>query len=128
MEYVDCVKSFDAYVNAAKMIDELVLFYGWCKEIGVARSSEYPEVQKITDKLLGSLEGYVRERANRPKSPEKARDDSSSAVKEEAIEDMNGIKALPPPENYTPASTASTCATAQATTSACDGGLGQFEG
>ncbi|GFS40906.1 epsin N-terminal homology (ENTH) domain-containing protein [Actinidia rufa] len=102
MEYVDCVKSFDAYVNAAKMIDELVLFYGWCKEIGVARSSEYPEVQKITDKLLGSLEGYVRERANRPKSPEKARDDSSSAVKEEAIEDMNGIKALPPPENYTP--------------------------
>ncbi|XP_057501200.1 probable clathrin assembly protein At4g32285 [Actinidia eriantha] len=102
MEYVDCVKSFDAYVNAAKMIDELVLFYGWCKEIGVARSSEYPEVQKITDKLLGSLEGYLRERANRPKSPEKARDDRSSAVKEEAIEDMNGIKALPPPENYTP--------------------------
>ncbi|PSS36108.1 Clathrin assembly protein [Actinidia chinensis var. chinensis] len=100
MEYVDCVKSFDAYVNAAKMIDDLVLFYSWCKEIGVARSSEYPEVQKITDKLLGTLEEYLRERANKPKSPEKARDDSS-ATKEEAIKDMNEIKRLPPPENYT---------------------------
>uniref|UniRef100_A0A5B7B0H8 ENTH domain-containing protein n=1 Tax=Davidia involucrata TaxID=16924 RepID=A0A5B7B0H8_DAVIN len=102
MEYADCVKAFDAYVGAAKMIDELVGFYGWCKDIGVARSSEYPEVQKITDQLLGTLEGFLRERANKPKSPEKNREESSSMVKEEAVPDMNEIKALPPPENYTP--------------------------
>ncbi|GFY80901.1 ENTH/ANTH/VHS superfamily protein [Actinidia rufa] len=56
MEYVDCVKSFDAY--------------------------------------------GLRERANKPKSPEKARD-GSSTTKEEVIKDMNEIKRLPPPENYT---------------------------
>lgn len=39
MEYSDCVKSFDAYVSAAKQIDELVAFYNWCKDTGVARSS-----------------------------------------------------------------------------------------
>ncbi|KAI7988989.1 putative clathrin assembly protein [Camellia lanceoleosa] len=102
MEYADCVKAFDAYVNAAKMIDELVAFYSWCKDIGVARSSEYPQVQKITDKLLGTLEGFLKERANRPRSPEKSREDSSSVVKEEVVQDSNEIKALPAPENYTP--------------------------
>lgn len=102
MEYADCVKTFDAYVSAAKMIDELVGTYNWCKDIGIARSSEFPEVQVITDKLLGTLEGFLRERANRPRSPEINRVESSSAVKEEKTPDMNEIKALPPPENHTP--------------------------
>ncbi|KAK4369932.1 hypothetical protein RND71_009407 [Anisodus tanguticus] len=101
MEYAYCVKAFDAYVSAAKMIDELVGTYNWCKDIGIARSSEFPEVQVITDKLLGTLEGFLRERANRPRSPEINRMESSSAVKEEKTPDMNEIKALPPPENYT---------------------------
>lgn len=38
LEYAYCVKAFDVYVNAAKMIDELVRFYSWCKDIGVLRS------------------------------------------------------------------------------------------
>lgn len=102
MEYADCVKAFDAYVNAAKMIDELGAIYGWCRDTGVARSSEFPEVQRITDKLLGTLEGYLRERANRPKIMEKMREETAPAIEEEEAPDMNEIKALPPPENYTP--------------------------
>ncbi|KAM3300926.1 putative clathrin assembly protein [Capsicum chacoense] len=102
MEYADCVKTFDAYVSAAKMIDELVGTYNWCKDVGIARSSEFPEVQVITDKLLGTLEGFLRERANRPRSPEINSAESSSAVKEEKTSDMNEMKALPPPENYKP--------------------------
>ncbi|XP_059637909.1 probable clathrin assembly protein At4g32285 [Cornus florida] len=103
MEYADCVKAFDAYVSAGKMIDELVGFYGWCNDIGVARSSEYPEVQKISDKLLDTLEGFLREKVNKPRSPERSRQEGSSVVKEVATPDMNEMKALPPPENYTPA-------------------------
>ncbi|OMO81164.1 ENTH/ANTH/VHS superfamily protein [Corchorus capsularis] len=101
MQYADCVKGFDAYVSAAKMIDELVGFYGWCKDMGIARSSEYPEVQKITDKLLGTLDGFLKEMANRPKSPERIREEKSP-VREEPEANMNEIKALPAPENYTP--------------------------
>ncbi|KAK3432374.1 hypothetical protein EUGRSUZ_E04265 [Eucalyptus grandis] len=52
MEYWDCVKAFDVYASAAKQIDELIAFYNWCKDMRVARSSEYPEVQRITNKLL----------------------------------------------------------------------------
>lgn len=100
MEYAYCVKAFDCYVSAAKMIDELVDFYNWCKDIGIARSSEYPEVQRITDKLLGTLEGFLTEMTKRPKSPEK-KIEVQEAVKEPET-DINEVKALPAPENFTP--------------------------
>ncbi|KAE9609240.1 putative ANTH domain-containing protein [Lupinus albus] len=103
MEYPDCVKAFDAYASSAKQIDELVMFFNWCKETGVARSSEYPEVQRITSKLLETLEEFVRDRAKKPKSPERKELEAPPVVKEEEepVPDMNEIKALPPPENYT---------------------------
>ncbi|ESQ53948.1 hypothetical protein EUTSA_v10024663mg [Eutrema salsugineum] len=104
MEYKDCVKAFDAYASAAKQIDELIAFYHWCKDTGVARSSEYPEVQRITSKLLETLEEFVRDRAKRPKSPERKEIEAPPPppqVEEPAV-DMNEIKALPPPENNTP--------------------------
>ncbi|EEF46954.1 clathrin assembly protein, putative [Ricinus communis] len=103
MEYPDCVKAFDAYASAAKQIDELIMFYNWCKDTGVSRSSEYPDVQKITSKLLETLEEFVRDRAKRPKSPErKELEPPPVAQEEEPVPDMNEIKALPPPEDYTP--------------------------
>ncbi|KAJ8773968.1 hypothetical protein K2173_009399 [Erythroxylum novogranatense] len=102
MEYHDCVKAFDCYASAAKQIDELIGFYNWCKDTGVARSSEYPEVQRITGKLLETLEEFVRDRAKRPKSPEKKEEIPPAVQKEEPVLDMNEIKALPPPENYVP--------------------------
>ncbi|MCL7043224.1 hypothetical protein MKW94_013414 [Papaver nudicaule] len=101
MEYAECVRAFESYASAAKQIDELVLFYGWCKDTGVARSSEYPEVQRITDKLLETLEEFMRDRAKRPKSPEK-REETPPPPEEEPVPDMNEIKALPAPETYTP--------------------------
>jgi hypothetical protein len=63
MEYAECVKAFEAYASAAKQIDELSAFYAWCKDTGVARSSEYPEVQRVTDKLLETLEKFMMDRA-----------------------------------------------------------------
>ncbi|KAK3043734.1 hypothetical protein RJ639_001930 [Escallonia herrerae] len=99
MEYQDCVKAFDAYASSAKQIDELVAFYNWCKDTGVARS-EYPEVQRITGKLLETLEEFVRDRAKAVKSPE--RKVEAAPVVEEPVPDMNEIKALPAPESFTP--------------------------
>ncbi|KAJ4707881.1 hypothetical protein OWV82_017924 [Melia azedarach] len=100
MEYTDCVKAFDAYASAAKQIDELIAFFNWCKDTGVARSSEYPDVQRITSKLLETLEEFVRDRAKRPKSPE--RKELEAPPVEEPVQDMNEIKALPAPESFTP--------------------------
>lgn len=107
MEHQDCIKAFDAYASAAKQIDELVGFYNWCKEIGVARSSEYPEVQKITDKLLETLDEFVRDRTKTLKSSERKLE-IEPAPQEEQVQDMNEVKALPSPENFTPPTPAQT--------------------
>uniref|UniRef100_A0A6V7QSX6 ENTH domain-containing protein n=1 Tax=Ananas comosus var. bracteatus TaxID=296719 RepID=A0A6V7QSX6_ANACO len=93
MEYPECVKAFEAYASAAKQIDELCAFYAWCKDTGVARTSEFPEVQRITDKLLETLEEFMRDRSKRPKSPPRA-PAPAEPVSEEPVEDMNSIKAL----------------------------------
>ncbi|KAK4351424.1 hypothetical protein RND71_030737 [Anisodus tanguticus] len=101
MEYEDCVKAFDVYASAVKQIDELVGFFNWCKDIGVARSSEYPEVSRITSKLLDILEEFVRDRAKAMKSPERKVESQPAPQEEEPTPDMNEIRALPPPEDYT---------------------------
>ncbi|URD82179.1 ENTH [Musa troglodytarum] len=102
MDYHDCVKSFEAYARAAKHIDELCVFYGWCKDAGVARSSEYPEVERITDKLLELLEEFTRNRATRTKSPprEAITAAPTETRDEEPEEAMNSIKALPAPPDH----------------------------
>ncbi|KAJ3687725.1 hypothetical protein LUZ61_016889 [Rhynchospora tenuis] len=98
MEYQDCVKAFEAHVSAAKQIDELIALYAWCKDVGVARSSEYPEVQRITEKLLESLEEFVRDRAKQAKSPQIESKPEPLKIEEPQEPDMNSIKALPAPE------------------------------
>ncbi|WOG91291.1 hypothetical protein DCAR_0310539 [Daucus carota subsp. sativus] len=100
MEYEGCLKSFDTYVGAAKMIDELVGFYSWCKDTGIARSTEYPELQEISDKLMEKLEGFLRERAIRGNSREKPMEVNTSVIQKEKLPDFSEIKALPPLKDY----------------------------
>lgn len=102
MEHHDCVKAFDAYASSAKQINELVGFYNWCKDMGIARLTDYPEVQKITPKLLETLEEFVRDRAKAMKSPERKPEVVEQVKEEEPVPDMNEIKALPAPETAPP--------------------------
>ncbi|KAG5242807.1 clathrin assembly protein [Salix suchowensis] len=102
MEYAYCLKGFDIYAGAAKIIDDLVMFYGWCKDMGIGSSSEYPEVNKITENLLGTLGEFLQEMTNRrTKSSERSMGENVPAKQEQEPE-MNEVKALPPPESYTP--------------------------
>ncbi|KAJ8751614.1 hypothetical protein K2173_025767 [Erythroxylum novogranatense] len=103
MEHYDRLKAFDAHASTAKQIDELIGFYNWCKDAGLARSSEYPEVDRISKKLLETLEEFVRDRGKRPMSPQRKEEEAPPTIQEEEpVADMNEIKALPPPENCTP--------------------------
>ncbi|KAM7264664.1 hypothetical protein ACFE04_002347 [Oxalis oulophora] len=101
MEYNDCAKCFDAYVSAAQMIDELIGFYRWCEDAGIARSSEFPKVQRISDELLGTLENFLKGMRDRPRNLEKPVEEKIQ-IKEEPEPNINEIKALPAPENCTP--------------------------
>ncbi|CAM0958399.1 unnamed protein product [Alopecurus aequalis] len=108
MGYAECVKAFEAYVSAARLVDDLLAFYSWCDDAGVVRSSDFPEVKRIDDKLLQTLEQFVRERGKAlmsqasPPTPQTLQERARSLEEEPAAEydNMNGIKALPAPEHF----------------------------
>ncbi|KAH0989566.1 hypothetical protein GBA52_001049 [Prunus armeniaca] len=94
MEYPDCVKAFDAYASAAKQIDELVGF------MPGARIRVWPGRQSI--QRCREDWGFVRDRSKGTKSPERRVEPVPPPPQEEEPQNMNEIKALPAPENYTP--------------------------
>lgn len=106
MEIPECVKVYEIFSRVGKQFDELDQFYSWCKTTGIARSSEYPEVEKITSKKLEVMDEFIREKtamahSTRPKSDDQEDNQTKNEKEEEEVEeelDMNAIKALPPPE------------------------------
>lgn len=55
------------YSRVAKQYDELEKFYDWCKSVGIARTSEYPEIEKISQKKLDSIDERLKEKSDDPK-------------------------------------------------------------
>ncbi|KAJ0011159.1 hypothetical protein Pint_32893 [Pistacia integerrima] len=110
LEINDSVKVYEIFCRISKQYDELDLFYGWCKTVGIARSSEYPEVEKITPKKLELMDEFIRDKSalaqnKKPMSPELKNHEQEEAEKEaetttEEKESMDTIKALPPPESF----------------------------
>ncbi|RLN31147.1 putative clathrin assembly protein [Panicum miliaceum] len=121
MEYPECVKAFETYVSTTKQIDNLLAFYAWCDDVGVARSSDFPEVKRIDEKLLETLEQFLRERgqagrSSPPPVPAQSALQSTGQAQDEPTEyaDMNSVKALPAPERYSADTTRSVPAKASA--------------
>ncbi|KAJ1434959.1 Phosphoinositide-binding clathrin adaptor, domain 2 [Sesbania bispinosa] len=101
MEVSDCVKVYDIFCRVGKQFDELDLFYGWSKSIGIARSSEYPEIERVTPKKLEVMEEFIKDKsilAQNKNDTEEEKNEEEDAKEPEPEEDMNAIKALPPPE------------------------------
>ncbi|XP_042480511.1 putative clathrin assembly protein At4g02650 [Macadamia integrifolia] len=107
----DCVRVHEIFARLSKQFDELDSIYSWCKQIGIGRSSEYPEVDRITPKKLEVMDEFIRDksvlaqrkRANNhsddsPIIQEKKDDKEKVQTVEEKEEDMSKIKELPPPE------------------------------
>ncbi|KAL3515572.1 hypothetical protein ACH5RR_022474 [Cinchona calisaya] len=105
LDIPDSVKVYEIFCRVSKQYDELDMFYGWCKSVGIARASEYPDVEQIPQKKLDVMDEFIREKSimaqnrkvkmNEPK-PEAQPVQEINETKPE--EDMNAIKALPPPD------------------------------
>ncbi|KAF8044843.1 hypothetical protein N665_6387s0001 [Sinapis alba] len=100
LDIPDSIKVYDIFCRVSKQFEELDQFYSWCKNIGIARSSEYPEIEKITQKKLDLMDEFIRDKS----SLEEQQTMQSNSVEaddeartEEEQEDMNAIKALPAP-------------------------------
>ncbi|XP_073525613.1 uncharacterized protein [Phyllobates terribilis] len=82
--------AFELYVKAAKQIDALYEYYGACRDVGVGNSVGYPEVKKISNDLIKSLEEFLKVKLEVSTEAETT---SRSGVKEEE----ESIWMLPPP-------------------------------
>ncbi|KAL5787614.1 hypothetical protein ACOSP7_004563 [Xanthoceras sorbifolium] len=115
LQVSDSVKVYEIFCRISKQFDELDMFYSWCKTVGIARSSEYPEVERITPKKLELMDEFIRDKSalaqnKKPMNLELKNEPEPQEPKEEEEEepsepqeDMNDIKALPAPEDFTPA-------------------------
>lgn len=106
LEVPDGVKVYEVFVRIGKQFDELDMFYGWCRTVGIARSSEYPEVEKITPKKLEVMDEYIRDKSAlaQGKKVIRALEPRRESPTSDEEPDMNSIKALPPPEDFVEAS------------------------
>ncbi|KAK6156882.1 hypothetical protein DH2020_011130 [Rehmannia glutinosa] len=105
LEIPDMVKVHEIFCRVSKQYDELDAFYGWSKTVGIARSSEYPDVEKISQKKLDMMDDYIHERSamarnKRSGSAEPKPIPVAEENEPEPEPDMNSIKALPPPEGF----------------------------
>ncbi|CAL0324527.1 unnamed protein product [Lupinus luteus] len=101
MEVPECIKVYDIFCRVGKQYDELELFYGWCKSIGIGRSSEYPDIERVTTKKLEIMDDYIKDKSMLTQSMKlKEKNDHVEAKEQEPEKDIYAIKALPPPETF----------------------------
>jgi hypothetical protein len=103
MEVPECYKVYDVFCRVGKQYDELDLFYSWSKSIGIGRSSEYPEIEKVTTKKLDLMDQFIRDKSLLSQANKQITQEENNEKNEEeneVEEDMNEIKALPPPEGF----------------------------
>ncbi|XP_054803931.1 putative clathrin assembly protein At1g03050 [Prosopis cineraria] len=102
LEVQDCSKVYDIFCRVGKQYDELDLFYAWNKSMGIARSSEFPDIERITSKKLEVMDDFIREKSDTAQSRRNAKHQEEKIEEPEKPEppqeDMDAIKALPPPE------------------------------
>ncbi|XWS68335.1 hypothetical protein CRYUN_Cryun04dG0081500 [Craigia yunnanensis] len=105
LDVSESVKIYEIFCREGKQFDELENFYSWCKSVGIARSSEYPEIEKITQKKLDLIDEFIRDKSALAQgmiNEDEPKDGSKQEVKEPEAseEDMNAIKALPALEDF----------------------------
>lgn len=106
LDVPDSVKVYEIFCRISKQYDELDALYSWCKTVGISRASEYPEVEKIPQKKLDVMDDFIREKSMAQNRTEKMVEQTPEPQPEQQVEenepeeDMNAIKALPPPEGF----------------------------
>ncbi|CAI9103962.1 OLC1v1002561C1 [Oldenlandia corymbosa var. corymbosa] len=109
LDIPDSVKVFEIFTRVSKQYDELDALYAWCKTVGICRAADFPDVEKIPQKKLDVMDEFIREKSvmahNRKAkmiepTPEPQPVKQEAEEEAEPEEDMNAIKALPPPEGF----------------------------
>nr|AQX44229.1 hypothetical protein [Phalaenopsis equestris] len=94
----DCVRVHDLFSKLSKQFEELESFHSWSRSAGIARPSDYPDIEHITDNNLRVMEDFIRDRSSLP-DPQLSRR-SSAQEHDSAVRAVKNVKVFqaPPPE------------------------------
>ncbi|KAE8679981.1 putative clathrin assembly protein [Hibiscus syriacus] len=95
----DAMKIYEVFCRQSKQFEELDAFYSWSKTVGVARLSEFTEIERITQKKLDLLDELIRDKSALEQgnlSKEEPNHEPEEIEEPEPEEDNNAVKALPP--------------------------------
>ncbi|MQL93006.1 hypothetical protein Taro_025636 [Colocasia esculenta] len=95
-----CMKVHDFFSRVAKQFDELDIFYHWCRTSGVARASNFPEIQRITPEKLQVMEELTRDKSALVSGKLRHVDSIPDRPEEDTQQPAEGVpvEALPAPE------------------------------
>ncbi|KAI4342016.1 hypothetical protein MLD38_026679 [Melastoma candidum] len=100
------MKVYEIFCRVQKQVEDLYRFYSWCKHVGIAHTSEYPEVDLVSQKKLDLIDEFIRDKldeAQRERAGriERKHEEIQTTEPDDAAEqDLFSIKALPPPEGF----------------------------
>lgn len=105
LDIPDSVTVYEIFCRVSKDYDQLDAFYDLCKSVGVAHSTEYPDIGKIPPKKLDVMDEFIKEKSimaqKRRNQIMVPRPEPTVETKEsKPKEDMNRTEALPPPEEF----------------------------
>ncbi|KAE8722737.1 putative clathrin assembly protein [Hibiscus syriacus] len=96
------IKIYNIFCRERKQFVELENFHSWCKSVGIARSSDYPVIQKITQNKLDIIDEFILDKSALEQT-KMFRDEfglgKETETSEEEEEDEKEIKALPEPNH-----------------------------
>ncbi|CAN6475881.1 unnamed protein product [Victoria cruziana] len=90
LEVPDCVHVYETFSRVGKQLDELDSYYDWSKGVGIARSFEYPVIERVTPRKLQIMDDFICD-----KSASFAR--RTQKIAESEPQSFLEVKALPAP-------------------------------
>ncbi|XP_047981280.1 putative clathrin assembly protein At4g02650 [Salvia hispanica] len=64
LEVPDMIQVHDIFSHISKQYDELDCFYNWCKNVGIMRLPDYPNVEKINQPKLDMMKDFIRHKSS----------------------------------------------------------------
>ncbi|KAL3651612.1 hypothetical protein CASFOL_004614 [Castilleja foliolosa] len=63
LDVPDMVRVHEFFSRVSKQLDELDIFYDWCKTVRVVRSSDCPRIEKINYKKLDTMDSFIQQKS-----------------------------------------------------------------
>ncbi|KAI7727599.1 hypothetical protein M8C21_007025 [Ambrosia artemisiifolia] len=62
LDVIDSMSVFEIFCQVSKQFEELDIFYYWCIDACITRTSDYPEINKISQAKLDEMDQFIKQK------------------------------------------------------------------